>query len=689
MEKAIAKTNKRYFLAFILSALFLCAVSFFFEGKSFDGHTTDHFFTNYEFLFSALALLTLNITIFIFARRSFGIKMCWWLFGFCLFFFITSSIAAIFYQGVKYEGQLIGQIDAVDKIRLVLQAFLLFFSLYEIIAIIPKFLSGRRAIRLIFFVGVIVGFVSTIYSFVHENSFYVSFFDGSLVLDGYSVPKSYTTNRNVYAFVLFFALAGEGFLEIERPHWWRWFIMLYFYVQQFFLLSKTCLLISSFFCLCIWSYCLYRSFKVRRISEGAFLIVFFCSLLLMLLVFLLAKGNNGPFLFAANYFRFLKTQFISMSKNSILSRIPSIEIPFHAIKENGLFTLIFGFGYGNEYRALGCFSAGNPNYYSIIDNAWGLTLAQGGIMGFVYSRLVWDFGLVLIVKSFLKGYRYSWFSLIVYICLFGRSMMENDNISYLDFAGVCYFSLAYLPLLVEDAMNKVNPLEEPVLEKKKISNPSLFLAKAFAITFLPSLFLIALSRKLGYMFGITYFENLLLRYGGIIFFFVSPVVLGGVLLALNKKKKANGFIAAAIYCLYAISVFVLPIFNTSCLLLIPELAILVADIFILSMGGIYEKKFFSVLTILGNYVVFGIINGITYFFFQKFAHLVTFYGVLATGAVYFALWIYVYFIPREASFISPFENDIAYFENKYAIRRSQKEVTFLEHTNRILEKRLR
>ena len=161
-----------------------------------------------------------------------------------------------------------------------------------------------------------------------------------------------------------------------------------------------------------------------------------------------------------------------MSKNSILSRIPSIKIPFHAIKENGIFTLIFGFGYGNEYRALGCFSAGNPNYYSIIDNAWGLTLAQGGIMGFVYSRLVWDFGLVLIVKSFLKGHRYFWFSLIVYICLFGRSMMENDNISYLDFAGVCYFSLAYLPLLVEDAMNKVNPLEEPVLEKKKISNPS-------------------------------------------------------------------------------------------------------------------------------------------------------------------------------------------------------------------------
>ena len=78
-----------------------------------------------------------------------------------------------------------------------------------------------------------------------------------------------------------------------------------------------------------------------------------------------------------------------------------------------------------------------------------------------------------------------------------------------------------------------------------------------------------------------------------------------------------------------------------------------------------------------------------YFFFQKFAHLVTFYGVLATGAVYLALWIYVYFIPRGASFISPFENDIAYFENKYAIRRSQKEASFLEHTNRILEKRLR
>ncbi len=689
MEKTNTKINKRYFLAFVLSALFLCAVSFFFEGRSFDGHKVNGFFTNYEFLFSALALLILNVTILVFARRSFGVKMCWWLFGFCLFFFFVSSIAVIFYRGVRYNGELIGQIDAVDKLRLLLQAFLLFFSLYEIIAIIPKLLSGRRTIRLIFFIAVVSGFVSTIYSFVHENSFYAAFFNGSLTFDGYSVPISYTSNRNVYAVVLFFALAGEGFLEMERPHWWRWFIMLYFYVQQFFLLSKTCLFISSFFCLGIWAYCLYRSFKARRFSKAAFLLVFFSSLLLMLLIFLLAKGNEGPLRFAANYFGFLKERLFSMSKNSILSRIPSIEIPFHAIKENGIFTFIFGFGYGNEYRALGCYSVGNPNYYSIIDNAWGLTLAQGGVMGFIYSRLVWDFGLVLIVRSILKGYRYAWYSLIVYICLFGRSMTENDNIAYLDFAGMTYFSFAYLPLLVEESMAKMNPLEKPVLEKKKISDPSLFLGKAFAIAFLPSLFLIALSRKLGYMLGITYFENLLLRYGGIIFFFVSPVVLGGVLLALNKKKKTNGIIAAIVYALYAISVFLLPAFNTSVLLLIPELAILVADVFILSMNGIYEKRFFSVLTILGNYVVFGAINGVTYFFFQKFASLVTFYGVMATAAVYLALWIYVYFVPREASFISPFENDIAYFENKYAIRRSQKEASFLERTDRILEKRLR
>lgn len=615
--------------------------------------------------------------------------MNWWLFGFCLFFFITSSIAVLFYHGVKFEGETIGQIDWVDKLRLVLQAFLLFFSLYEIVAIIPKLISGRRTIRLIFFIAVIVGFVSTTYSYIHENSFYVAFFNGSLVLDGYSVPLSYTSNRNVYAVVLFFALAGEGFLEIERPHWWRWFIMLYFYIQQFFLLSKTCLFISSFFCLGIWGYCLYRSFKIKKITKAAFLIVFFCAIGLTGILFLFARGTEGPFLFAANYLSFLKNQFISMSKNSLLSRIPSIEIPFHAIKENGVFTLIFGFGYGNEYRALGCYSVGDPTYYSIIDNAWGLTLAQGGIMGFIYSRLVWDFGVVLIVRAFFKGNKYAWYSMLVYICLFGRTMMENDNTSYLDFAGVTYFCFAYLPLLVEEAMTKIDPLEEPVLEKKKSSDPSLFLGKAFAITFLPSLFLIALSRKLGYMFGITYFENLLLRYGGIIYFFVSPVVLGGVLLALNKKKKTNGVLAAIVYALYTISVFLLPVFNQSRLLLIPELAILVVDVFILSMGGIYEKKFFSVLTVLGNYVIFGLVNGITYFFFQKFARLVTVYSIMAIAAVYIALWLYIYFIPRKASFIAPFENDIAYFENKYAIRRSQKEARFLEHTNRVLERRLR
>lgn len=676
-------TNKRYILGTILTILFFAGVSYFFEGRANFGVNDSPFFTNYEFLFSFIALFILEISILVVAKRSFQIKFNLGLALTLLIFFAASILSIAFYSGVSYNSEIIGQVSSTYKIRYVLLAFILYLSMYEIISIIPSFLSGRRMIRIIFIIAVITGFVASIYSFAQEKDFYVSFFQGTLDFDSYTMPQSYTSNKNVYALVLFFALTGEAFLEIERPHWWRWIIMLYFFIQQFFAMSKTCLFMASLFFLCFAIFSFIRGLKNKSPSRSAYILIFLMGVVALGCVLFFNGSDTGFLGSTAKFGAYLSKELFALSKNSLQARIQSVEIPFAAVKGD-VRTLLFGFGYGNEYRALGCFSFGDPNVYSIIDNAWGLTLAQGGVFGIAYSIVIWGFGFIVIGKALFKKSRYALFSLFIYICLFGRTMTENDNISYLDFAGVCYFAFSLLPVLVEKAQTAKEKTIQEVLVKERPSTISSYLGKAFAITLLPSLFLIALSRKIGYMQNIPYLTSLLLRYGGIILFFVSPIVLGAMLYALNQKKKAVGVLSLIVYLIYVASIFVLPLFSQSRLLLLPQLGILALDIFVLSMAGIFERKYFSIRAIFVNYIIFSAICGITYLMFRNFARSVTFFSLFAILAVYISIWIYLYFIPRKMSLITPFECAMETNENKYLIYRKKKELKFENKTQRIV-----
>lgn len=676
-------TNKRYLLGIVLSALFFAGVSFFFEGRSNLISNDAPFFTNYEFLFSFIALFVLEFVIWIVAKRSFQIKANFGLALFLILFFAASVTAILLYDGVEFNGEIIGTISNTYKIRYILLAFILYLSTYEIIVIIPKLLAGKRLIRYIFFIAVVVGVVATVYSFVNENEFYTSFLNGQINFEDYLAPQSYTSHKNIYGLVLFFALISEAFLDVERPHWWRWFIILYFYVQQFLVMSKTCLFISSLFVICFAVYSFVRSLKTKSPSRAAYILLFVVATVILCLVLFLNGSTEG---FLGSTYRFgiyLKEELFSMSKASLKTRIISIEIPFDAIKGN-IKTLLFGFGYGNEYRALGCFSYGDPNVYSVIDNAWGLTLAQGGMFGIIYSALMWAGGFVLIAHAFSRKSRYSFFSLFVYICLLGRTMTENDNLSYLDFAGVCYFAFSLLPLLIEETRKVDKKVAKQIQVNEKPAPISSYLGRAFSIAFVPSLFLIALTRKIGYMQNIPYLQSLLLRYGGIILFFVSPIVLGAILIALKQKKKGLGIFALFIYLFYVATIFVLPLFTQSRLMLIPELSILAFDVFVLSMGGIYERKYFSIGVAFVNYLLFSVVCGLTYFMFRNFTRSVTFFSLFAILAFYFSLWIFIYFTPRRASILAPFERTINFNENKYLNHREKKERLFEEKTKRII-----
>lgn len=683
------KQNRRYILGFLLSAFLLCAISFFFEGKAFANWKTDFNFTNFEFLLSSIAMFILEGMVFFFAWRNFKVRINWPVFSFCLVFMALAIMAPVLFNGVLYNGELVGQFTLALRSRYIILAILLFTSLYEIIAIVPKLISGKRAIRLIFFVAVLSGFVTIAYSYIFEANIYKSLFDGTMNFDGQTstVPISYTPHRNVYGIVLFMALIGEGYLEIERPHWWRWPIMYFFLINQLFLFSKTCMIIGAFFFGVFWIFSTFRAFKNKKIVRGIYLIFVALVIIGLFLAVVLLRHDTGAFAFAGKYWKFFKANFYHASKVSFEIRFVSITVPFDAIKENGIWSLIFGFGYGNEYRALSFVRTGNANYYSIIDNSWGLVLAQNGFAGIAYEALIWIFGIVLIVRAFRRKSNYSWFYLFIYICILGRTMTENDSLHYLDFAGVTYFSVCFLPMLVEEAAIKVNPLERPVELEKQYNDPSLFLGKAVALSFLPALFLICISKGVGSLIGNEYMQNSMLTIGGILFFIASPIILGGVLSAFNKGKNSHAIWALILYFVHIALIFVMPIYSSSVMCLIPEVAPLFIALLILSMAGAYEKKFFSIYVLFGNWVVFGLIAEGVYFLIKFLGSHFTLFAYLALLALLFVFWMFLYFMPRLPSFAAPFENDINSNETKYGFYRAEKEEEFIEHTREVLLKK--
>lgn len=689
-------SNKRYFLGLVLSVMFLLGISFFFDLKAFSGSTNGQYFTNFEFIFSAAAILLLELSILVVSKKTFKIKMRWGLVFGLLFFFAASVMSIILYKGVENGGKILAQLSTTSKIRYIILAFILYASMYEMVAIIPHFVKGHKVIRLAFLAAIITGIVAIVYSYLTETNVYKELLNSGATDDASVVPISFTSHRNVYAFVLFCSMMGEAYLSVERPHWWRWVLIFFFYANQFFVMSKTCVLTSTFFLLVYIIYSFVRSFKRHKAVNIVFLLLLIALVAGVFLAFKFVNIDNSLYNTIRNYVVSVKERFIGFIKSSAEVRIQLYEVPFQAVKGN-LSTLMFGFGYGNEYNALAAFGVGNPlgiidpSYYVVIDNAWCLSVAQGGVFGLLYTLVSWAFGLVLIARAFKRRSKYAFMCLLIYVCMLFRTMFENTNICYFDFSGVCYFVFAYFPLLIEEYKINTAKLTEktPDYMHDRALRPSLYLARAFVLSFLPSFFLIALARKLGYIMNITYLQSMLLRYGGIIMFFVSPFVLGGILLAFKKRQKGAGIFSLIIYLAYVASIFVCPLFTQSKFVLLIEVAILLLDFFVLSMAAVYKMSFFSLFMAIGNYIIFAAVCGGTYLLFQRFARSVTLYSVVAVFGLCIAICLYLFFMPRRPSIFAPFEDSIERFEISYSLKRLEMEKRFEAKTEKIFKIRKR
>lgn len=645
------------FLAIALAAFAL----FYFNNTSFLGVNAGKAFNDPEFFITTGALVWIELTVLITAKRNFHIKEKPVLFILCLAAAICSCIGVYFYGGTTYDGATFYTLSKVEKIRYMIEALMLFATFYQMYTYIPYFVKGRTFIRVIMVLVVIQVMAAIGYSVWKEFDSYKAIIDGNF---GVVVVKSYTVNKNAFGFLLFCGIAAECFLAVERPHIWRWLIIGAFFVTSCFTYCKASMTMSAILIFLFVCYSIRRDFKTKHGWSGFFLLLLLIAAIGGVVAILILKPSDGILGKATSVLTKIQTYFTDKLKGDFEARLSIWNISYDAVSGSKM-SLLFGNGYWTGrtswyWHAYGhaVFSEGDT---LALDMMWASQLIEGGLVGVGFTALIWFWILCLIFKNYFKGSRYSSYYLAVFITLLFRSLLEATSITMFDADGLAYFGILLLPMLIEDVrrdrvFNKetITILDSPLPENK----PNVrYISRAFAVLFLPAIAL-ALFPYINAdgTYSISYFDYPYWLFSSIIMAVLGTLALSGVLDAFNNRKMGRWFIYGLLFLIYIGSVVALPFFSSAWWTLAVQGGIALVLIVLEALGGCMKHFGYSINAYFCNLLVYGVAAGIIFMFFAYAVKTIVFFETVCFFALAFSYWIFFYFMPRKNSRIfSPYD----------------------------------
>ncbi len=553
-----------YFLSFILIVFFFACISFLLEGHAYFGSNHDRDMTNLEFFLSFGVTVLSIFILFLLAHRSFHIKPKWGLVIPLGIVCLSSLISLIVFPGIFLNGQPIYSLDLVSGIRYSCLTLIVFVSLYICLAIIPSMTGGSALYDLVFLAAAVVAFAAIAWSYINETDLYGKLFSYGFPANGYNVPKSFTANRNIYGFILFYGIVGEAYLHVKRPHWWRWIVMGFVFFNQLFVLSKTSIIISVFFlgCFIVWSF-------VRSVFAHPYRNVISLGIVSATAIGFWLGGafNTGGFFgWFGDYFRFAWQLFIANANHSFISRLVCYSQAYNSVTANPI-TALLGFGFGNWNQALYASINGSSTAFLPMDNAFAVDILENGVFGFLLSSSIWVFVFALIINALIKKRQNSWIILFLAISVLAHTMTEAGDFLYINATGTVLFCTIYLPIASDFEAEK-NKVEEKEIESRYFSHPypklkifSLLDASGWYFLLTPFFVLF-----FGLAFGFTYasrnaiFANAFLCVNVLLGFLIFPIAYDCTKTIWGEDRK-NGVFAIVFLILFSISALVLPFLN--------------------------------------------------------------------------------------------------------------------------------
>lgn len=426
---------------------FYVITSFLEEGIAFFDPIYTTPMNNEEFFITFGASLVLGITLLFLAHRYHGIKPNYVFAGIALLLFVSNAIAVLnLGTFVTVDSGYAYSIEATEKVRQICSSSVEILAIYTVFAIVPKMVTGSHDWDIYFFGVVALAFVSVIFSYATEGQIYKDFFNPDIPFTGWNVPMSFLNNRNSYGVVLLLGIVCSAYLSIKNHHWLYFALVLFFFLNELVVMSKTTLIASAicYGIFLIWAYC--SKLKDHPVKANLSLAFFITAIITALCLYFLGTSEA-----LKGYQKFLSGLFDTMHDVGEMTFAARVDIWKHIIANvtSTNFTLVFGFGDKNFEPILGLIMFGPDTGPFYAHNGFLDVLGRNGLVGLAIYISMLVYAVVLIIKDFKGHHTTAFVSALLLLALLIHGMAESTSLMYFTSKDAIFLFLLFAPLLTD------------------------------------------------------------------------------------------------------------------------------------------------------------------------------------------------------------------------------------------------
>lgn len=460
-----------YVLCILINAVLGCYVL---ENVAFFNEESFILNNNFEFYIVFVACILSNISLLFFVSKYekqrlnvFPFIICQiCLISNCVGIFSLSSSSLVSMQVSESKTVSFNfEIDIFTKIRYCLLFCLSIYYAYMIFGVYPKLIKSSSSFSFIFFGIAFVTIFSIVWSLIFEWDVYVKYFSNEDSLMASDIVASCYNNRNTFGTLLLLGICSLGYLQSRRHNIIHYLLMIVFYIELYFVVSKTSIILSTLFLLVYLIYRFILTIKphpIKTILASILLI----GLYTLFICFGALKVFGENSIFSKLFDNFIQAfDFSEMpsveSRNFIWKGLISF------MNENPT-RIIFGIGeYIPNFLLAGAFSKYEGGYF-YAHNGLLQVFASGGIIRLICLLSFYICFLFKAIKNLCNKKRISFVFILIFIVFSLHGLTESTYFYPSDTKGFALCFVTFLPVFCdyERLKDTSNEEIEPIRKTK-------------------------------------------------------------------------------------------------------------------------------------------------------------------------------------------------------------------------------
>lgn len=554
------KSTLKKYLPEIINSLLVLVFGFvtylYFEGLNWIGAAAAKPMNNLNFYAISIVLLVYDAGLIFYAARYFKLKIRWPFFFLLVVMSFFALIPIWSFPGAMYEGKIVYTIDGDLFGRYSLLTVMVFLSIFIFLFVVPSLIRNRDFYKLFIYISAIVGLVATVYSYINEPDVYAALFSNPDPY--YHVPQSYTTHKNIYAYICVMAMLAETYLLNEKEKPWHWVLFFYFFANVFLTFSKTCIALAILIVIAVLTYKIIKVWKTHRVT--AIWIMGAAGVVVAFLTLITLVDFGGPFGKVHSFAKFLFYELPKINEEALGLRFHFFNVANEVLGQSA-FTRFFGFGYGNWNAAYFASYSGNYQQFETMDVAYAVDMFQFGFPGLLFSLALWGLAIYLVVMQFIKKSKYAYINALMLSCYLLRTIAEAGDLTHPNLTGTAYYLILVCPMLTENTSFLLGKSEEKenIFSKAKIVLSRLISPIGSSISTVLSVLLLTTSfMASGALSAFLLTVSIILMAGGVLF----PIALFITRVALKKIDSQDNdreFLEASISAIFSLVAWAVPL----------------------------------------------------------------------------------------------------------------------------------